>query len=324
MHSPSLSNSLSVSDDYYRSMGWLSAARTGYFRNPALFPAHALAALIGPRRHGMFTCLSTRSDCPIEHIHYSSDDPRGCMTATADALLVKLPPMLTGLHLGPRASGEKELVIDIDLRDHPLRGVLCDCSRDSVCADCWLLIDLAVVVCEALLVPSFGQPLVVFSGGKGAHIWFGNAQARVLSVCARKSLADMFLRGPPDWTQPVMALLEQRLLSFFSTHVSRRVTERAAFQTWRSTLPTLGQAVRQLAWPVVDTNVLASWAHTVKCPFSIHDKTFRLALPIDRSKSFDPATSPRVPVTADDHDTIKQAVNLFLTWLRENSYISAH
>lgn len=313
---------LSVSDDYYRAMNWLSAARTSYFRNTQLFPADAIAALIGPRRHGMFTALSTRRDRPIEHIHYRSDEARGCLPMTPDDLLSKLPSMMTALHLGPTVGGEKELVIDMDLRDHPLRHVLCDCPLDAVCANCWLLVDLAAVVFEGLLAPSLGPPLVVFSGGKGAHIWFANAQARHLNARARQSLAHMLSQGPPLRDQhPVVGLLEQRLMSVFSKRLaSSSIASRDAFKAWQATKASLSDAVWSLAWPVVDAQVLTAMSHTVKCPFSVHDKTLRLALPLDRSALFDPALAPRVPLAPSDLPRVEHAAGLFRAWLRENGY----
>ncbi len=114
------------------------------------------------------------------------------------------------------ATGEctLELCIDIDVQDydtHRRKGLRkdflgCVCATDdAVCSKCWLLCALAVAVLRALMPPELGEPLVVFSGGKGLHLWFGSAKARQLTATQRDALAAEFRRWRKSETLDTLA-----------------------------------------------------------------------------------------------------------------------
>ena len=111
-------------------------------------------------------------------------------------------------HISAVASAEAQLefAVDIDLQDYDkvrpalrtaaVLGCQACAGSKGACRHCWLLIELARVALGALLtdVCGLGRPLVVFSGSKGAHFWFGNARARALTFAQRQTLAEELAR----------------------------------------------------------------------------------------------------------------------------------
>jgi DNA primase catalytic subunit len=99
---------------------------------------------------------------------------------------------------------QRELVFDLDLRDKPERIALCRCTAQEACRICWLLAELAVAIFRHWLTQlvGLGRPLVVYSGGKGLHVWFGNVRARSLTAGQRRTIGDILRAGavPPPMT----------------------------------------------------------------------------------------------------------------------------
>lgn len=222
-----------------------------------------------------------------------------------------------------RMTTERELVFDIDLRDKHERHALCTCDTASACQSCWLLVELGVAILRQLFTGlcDLGPPLVVFSGGKGAHVWFGNKKARELSLGKRQALTQFLRNGATaapvkeDLSSPWNAFMDRVLApmfvargleargiwsgdkSLFGVYVRRvfgpEIVDKAeaagstGIARWKA-LTDLVPAQRlraflwQFAWPVVDAGVLAgNGVHMLKAPFSLHHTTLRVALPLD-------------------------------------------
>lgn len=297
--------------------------------------------------------------------------------ATAAELRARLSRHGAGIHfgslirdtqtLGPNGSVvaariERELVFDLDLRDKLDRRALCHCGKEEACRICWLLIELAAAIFSHWLGDAcgFGAPLVVFSGGKGAHIWFGNARARALTPGQWRKLGNVLRAGPPAiadsplWAQFVDETLmplwvargiEARKLwdggdarvSPFAAHVRACLGTDAAERAeragpggaarWaalvaREPAASVRNLVWQLAWPAVDANV-ENAKHLLKVPFSLHHSTLCVALPLDAAmlESCDPATMPRVPLDyARDGPLLARGRAVLETWLGAAGY----
>lgn len=322
---------------FYRNFKSVQAQLAGYFRGD--YPAPLVLRLLGRRRR--FYC----TEYGVAQTRYHWSDARHVPT-TADELRALLAtPNYAGLHLvtritsvTPAAAGsallfetERELVFDLDLRDKREREHLCACDTKSSCRLCWVLVDLATLVLERLLGDALGPALVVFSGGKGAHVWFGNATARRLSPAARRGILALLKQGPPSepdapaWRAATDALLQrvQQAADADATLWPRlKRWARCDADAWAPFVASERRRAAQLAWtlawPVPDEAVLTGDSHGIKVPFSVHDSTLRLALPLDafHRRSCDPQRMPGLVCSSDtDRALFAQAVAAFAVWL---------
>lgn len=255
---------------------------------------------------------------------------------------------------------QHELVIDLDVRDWETqrpgsRSMLCACDNTSSCRDCWVLVVLAATVCRVWLgeILGLGPMLVASSGSKGAHFHFASRRARALSSEQRRHLAQqMFARttrqqvamAPADsllarigdavleqWRAILTATQPERLPAATRQKLGQWVAAKCrvpAAPTWAALeqsvpRPVLLGAVLELAWPVVDANVLKDqeMKHTIKLPFSVHVKSGRLALPIsDPRGDCDPRAMPTPEeVCASPHSSaahlFRASVQSMADWL---------
>lgn len=236
----------------------------------------------------------------------------------------------------PSATLERELVLDLDLnaweekRAAGIRnGLLCTCAAGgdakACCRRCFCLVELADVVFEHVLRDTLTQqpPLWVFSGGKGAHAWFGAPQVRALSGEAREQLLKEFAgwQDARALDRLAAAAAAQSSSSSPSTVIDRlleawraivvkreRVFESATARDWLKrwvTVPAAGhgdsaafwaaveaanprakvvRVVLEVALPVVDLELLKGASHLAKTPFSMHASTVNIALPLARDR----------------------------------------
>lgn len=245
------------------------------------------------------------------------------------------------------AAVERELILDLDLRDWAnRRSLLCACDRTSACRKCWLLIELAAVVCRRVLggLYGLGEMLVVFSGGKGAHFYFGNADARSLHTSQRKALIQMFMdmavTAPKMpalsdmvselgdiWRQRMHELellndIHSPLMEWLKTHANPAFEwnpdPRVRWHFFESSLSrqTVHMILLHFAWPVVDMNAMDS-NHLIKAPFSVHTNTHRLALPLD-SDMLAHCNPPEMPTFVNiKKETMDKSVQAMEKWLQK-------
>lgn len=236
-------------EDLYRNMRSGSGAAhdaplAAYFSRDGPFPVEQLARLVcglGQRR----MALSRRRREPDGDTYkWLCGDETPCtgrafaaMCAPVPSALWPTPPFLS-LHVGHAMTRrrnvaaaartliatERELMLDLDLRDweraRPLsRSLLCACSDTEACARCWLLVELSAAAMRAWLsiVCDLGPMLVVFSGGKGAHFWFGSAAARALTQQQRQHLATLFAHAARDPHRPELATVRAAVMAVWRT-----------------------------------------------------------------------------------------------------------
>lgn len=92
---------------------------------------------------------------------------------------------------GPNAKTiERELIFDFDMNDYD--DVRTCCEGKKVCVKCWKLLIVAVEILEKALEEDFDfhKMMLVFSGGRGLHIWVCDKKARLLKDSVRKSIVD--------------------------------------------------------------------------------------------------------------------------------------
>lgn len=254
------------------------------------------------------------------------------------------------------AHTEREWVLDIDLRDYSSRPALCGCDEKSSCQQCWLLIECCVAACESWLGETcgLGPLLVVFSGGKGAHLWFGSPLARAMGQEERQNMVALMGRTTHE---PSLVAAKKRVLECFVTRgvearnllsletaASRTLSDWLLRQVKKNEYPPEAKTSRQrwdfiasnlsanrvanFVWthfgrPVPDTSVLQSDTHLVKMPFSVHPRTRRVALPLSRATlgHVDPQTMPTVVQAASDPTRILQpAIATLEQWLSDCGY----
>ncbi len=260
-----------------------------------------------------------------------------------------------------------EIVFDFDLpkwdvKATPLRartGFLCSCAlhpEAKSCRGCWLLIRLARRVLDYCFQNSpCGRPLWVFSGGKGAHCYYGSQRARVLPLTQRDSLVKLLENLSTSntivpatlgaaWEQivvreaGVMAADKQCHLlatAYLPTETAKRFMgalvrcPEDSSMRWALFAQHAGPAITRrvicdLALPVVDAGPLTKMKGDIKAPFSIHQSTQRFALPLSDAEFavFDPATSLSLAtLTPETAPRLKIAATYLNEWLSDNGYV---
>jgi hypothetical protein len=264
-----------------------------------------------------------------------------------------------------------EIAFDFDLpevekkRAHfPIRrGFLCDCgmpeSTSGCCRACWLLVRLVRRALDYLTSDSdWGPPLWVFSGGKGAHCFYGSDRARALPKSLREAFAES-LKLAPDlanispafrtvmlraWEElgvreqgvlasdRACAVLADAFLVKGSSAFNAFHAAVAKFPTsemrWRAFVRFGGSflATRvacELGVLPLDEGPLTQLRGQIKAPFSLHTTSHRVALPLDDAAfaTFDPA---RAPSLVDAPDALRTAlvpsVAHLERWLTSNGY----
>lgn len=262
-----------------------------------------------------------------------------------------------------------EIVFDFDLpawdkKDVPLsprKGFICSCALQSdggakakakTCRGCWALVRLARHVLEYYFQDSqWGQPLWVFSGGKGTHCYYGSPQARAVPVAQRDAIVKMLqnvmilpttLRAA--WEQIVVhdadvmasdaacrllanAYLPAETATRFLGAMARCAPK--SYVRWALFVQHAGETItrrviRDMALPVVDPGPLTNNKSNVKAPFSIHQSTQRFALPLTDAEfaAFDPATSLSLPtLTPETAPRLAHAAQHLNQWLESNHYV---
>jgi DNA primase catalytic subunit len=241
------------------------ADRKRYFRT--LYPADLVATLIGhtrcaaaagPPRLGD---LKARSMVTIDRDLSSAATLANYLYAAEGTYSLHVTDAVTAPILGGTEClgvlTTCEVGIDIDLNDYgERRALFCACAATKkTCDACWLLAEMAVAVCEAIVTGAcaLGPMLCVASGGKGLHMWWGSPQARRLSPPKRAALVALLTAGPPkmDDSQVARAAHEAGLGALMDVWVKRGIVSRALLADINSTLAqNLAQdAGAGFAWP---------------------------------------------------------------------------
>lgn len=193
--------------------------------------------------------------------HYASLD------AMRDHFLEKLARQTLSLHIVP--DPKRLIVFDLDIRDCYekvpwLHGCRTAHSDKRVCAACWPMARIASRLLDVCIAQKLGlgPGLHVYSGGNGLHVWF-RADPELQIASARK-------------------LVFTHLLS-----PSAIRADAALVRDMRALLPP-GHATDDLEafMPVLDVGVTIGvprandQGHAIKLPFSPHNSTRYLALPL--------------------------------------------
>jgi DNA primase catalytic subunit len=203
----------------------------------------------------------------------------------------------TSLHLHPLPRAF--FVIDFDIREMTLKDKstlefwpfwqsICNHHPKSICRMCWTLAEVMLVLCKAILTEmglrrGAAEPLVLFSGGNGLHLYFrldldglegralGSAEARALFfelVSTRQALKK----------NPVCAAL---LATLWKERVLDDPERAQAFaQAFAEHPKQAEEEEMDCLLPLFDVGASVSSAHMLKVPFSLHDRTGAVALPL--------------------------------------------
>ena len=177
-------------------------------------------------------------------------------------------------HLIEDGGDGKPFVLDIDLTEETYReGLGCDCKR-SVCAQCWIHLEIAMEVIRYLLKQVMGVTdiKVFFSGSRGIHVW-------VIAPC---------------WSQPVRELICARFvaigdptLAYWHPRISAHIHDDILVPAWNEhfvgPLPDKKTLFKRL-YPVIDVDVTVQSKHAIGCPLSTHKRTGNVIAPIPSSE----------------------------------------
>lgn len=248
-----------------------------------------------------------------------------------------------------------------DGRAFPIRGgFLCDCASTNrgCCRACWLLVRTARATLEALVPREWGPGLWVYSGGKGAHCIYGSEKARLVPKDLREAFVTSLgamSEGRENAAASLVAVLRsvweeagvrdlQVLARDEACHILANAfltgAEHAKFLLVLANTP--GDSVRrwaafvriarpdavkrflcELALPRFDPNPLKQTRGHIKCPFSLHMTSRRVALPLPDPlfARFDPRDAPSLDMEGDKlREGIQASCLYFEQWLNTNEY----
>lgn len=221
----------------------------------------------------------------------------------------------------------RELVFDYDISDK--REYLLCCDGASVCSKCWIFIRCAIRCTIAVLSEFYGinQPLIVFSGKKGVHIYATGYEPSTYSESARsliidqlrslsKLAVDVYITKSKvaELCLPIMSSeCDEYFRQFSSDLLASKFPGRAllhsesyedAFQFVKgaaynnlkipSKLRTSIAFMVESMCPKPDAAITTQMAHLVKMMWCIHPSTGKVCVPIsvDQLKYFDPSDVP--------------------------------
>lgn len=148
---------------------------------------------------------------------------------------------------------EKELVFDIDLTDYTRAC----CVGKTICNECMALMKCGARIMDHILRHIFGfkQIMYCFSGGRGIHIWVCDKEAMCLNNSSRKGVVD-----------------------FFTIRNGMKIPE------VKDIINDYGQAKDRNLWDTyfvkLDKNVSVDIKHLLKAPFSIHQSSKNVSVPM--------------------------------------------
>jgi hypothetical protein len=244
----------------------------------------------------------------------------------------------------------------------PIRdGFLCDCASThrGCCSSCWLLVRMARRALAVLVPADWGPGLWVYSGNKGAHCVYGSETARSFPKGLRKifstSLVSM-IKGRSEVPRRISDALLQAWVEFGVRELKVLARDNAchiladaflvpnspahakflvALEKTPDSALRWGAFVRfggddvarkvvcELGLPRIDPVPLTQRRGRIKCPFSLHMTSRRLALPLPDAafESFDPRDAPSLNMDADKLRASIQASCVYLEqWLNTNTY----
>lgn len=245
------------------------------------------------------------------------------------------------------------------------KGFLCCCANSlnsGCCKRCWLLIRLVRRVISYLAPREWGPALWTYSGGKGAHCLFGSPEARALPLQVRRHFHEAYMamvggiaKIPESLAQSLLAtweelgIQEQKILAseaactilvdcFLNGRQSRHGMTFMTVLTKTKDSKLRWDAFKRLAGPEValkvacslglvpiDPNPLKNREASIKCPFSLHMTSQRVALPLPDHdfEAFDPLQSPSLRLSPEKlASCLTSSVSYFQQWLDANKYAS--
>jgi DNA primase catalytic subunit len=151
-----------------------------------------------------------------------------------------------------------EFVMDMDLKDWGMhRSLLCDCNEKSVCSKCWVIAEMVTQVCQQLISQAcaLGPVMVVYSGGKGFHLWWGSPTARQLTMEERQTIIHKVLvcQSQHGGNQRLLKSQREVVRDLCRVWVQRAITKRAllANTSSRLALHLKSLAPPHFNWPLV-------------------------------------------------------------------------
>lgn len=153
---------------------------------------------------------------------------------------------------------QRLIVFDIDHRKYRT----CACQRGETCSNCWKFVEAAYLILVDVMVVHlhFQKPLVVFSGGDGAHFWFAIPSGGDYDPRASYSRADV------------------------RSNILKRYRDSNRNKMLRSKVMEMTGGI----WPELDGEPTTGTTHCIKLPFSVHGGTGRIALPLPYNEHGEP------------------------------------
>lgn len=242
-----------------------------------------------------------------------------------------------------------ELRIDIDISDwhhsdenYGVECIVCDhFSNAPACAECWVTrLEPSRKVLAYILKEVFGVDFVlwVYSGKKGYHgiVLDEKYHQKIILIEARKFMFNQFI-NPSDldvvehiYTQILRPIFEEQYLSgkrVIPFHVLRqgldehkyipsgyqegiKYIEEIIFKGDSARIADHHRTImRTLYWPRLDSPILVKDEHLLKIPFSVHDGTKRISIPIMDPETFSLSDVPTLQDTLSAPEILRPYVD---------------
>lgn len=202
-----------------------------------------------------------------------------------------------------RTGFAKELIFDVDYCNFCNS---CDKEKKIICSSCWdrffpsTMSALSDILVNILKIKQ-NRIIFFFSGGKGFHCWVLDDRFFFISAQERRAILhvvqDLLLKK----------LIELRIIHFFFPSFSYSLPDEV--DSPKNSRSTEDASYKRLQ--LFDEAVTCEVVHTIRMPFSVHDRSGLVCVPINLSMSkFDD-----ICVHPDDDRKLAQCVELFDVFL---------
>jgi len=202
---------------------------------------------------------------------------------------------ICSIHIGPispmdekshkRIPLVKEFVLDIDIKDYTdekIGNLKNCCENDTVCKKCWIIMKLSILIIDIIYSKSLGikDYSFIFSGRGGFHCWIFEKKYRQMTKNVVKDLVKMLSFENCGKTHPIFSLLLKNQEIIKTLNEMRKCD----FLIDMKSLSDI--ELLNIYRPRIDTKPLFELNHLIKSPYTLHSKTKRMCVELDKESGF--------------------------------------
>jgi len=202
---------------------------------------------------------------------------------------------ISSIHIGPispmdkeahkRIPLVKEFILDIDITDYTdnkLGNLKNCCGKDTVCEKCWIIMKLSILIIDLIYSKILGikEYSFFFSGRRGFHCWIFEKKYRQVGKDIMQNIIKLLSLENFQKTSPVYTLLMK------NPEIIKTLNEMKKCDFLIDTDSLSDLELLNIYRPRIDTKPLFELNHLIKSPFTLHSKTKKMCVELNRENGF--------------------------------------